>query len=138
MADYSTIKAAIAAKMATITEIRNVYNYRIGTPAGFPFATISRFAVDNIWATNKTNDRKWTFTIRVYQEMDKEGKGASGADTIIDAIADKIFGAFDDDWTLGGVVDGLWIEGGDDFADEELMMRILEIRITCRKLYTLS
>lgn len=135
MSDYLNLKTAIKNKLEQISEIKNVYFYEKGQFGGYPSATIGGFRVEEEWSDNSTNIRNWIFRIRIYQEMEKEGKGAEEAENIIDQIADEIIDIFDTDRHLSEVEDviGIWVAGGNSWEDRELNMRILELEVKVKK-----
>lgn len=140
MSDYANIKDAIKDKLETITEIKETYGYEKGQFDDYPSATVGGFKLDEEWSDTAANIRKWSFRVRIYQEMEKEGKGPEEAETIIDEIADKIIDTFDNDRYLSAVDDviGVWVTAGNSWEDRELNMRILELEVQVKKPYTLT
>jgi len=135
MSHYLTIKNAIINKLLSINELKAVYPYETGSVAGYPFAVVHRFNVKGYWIDAATNEREWHFSVRIFQEMNKEAKGAGPAENTIDSIADLVFDVFDNDWTLGGRVDLCQVSGGNSWEDRELLMRVLELEISVKKIF---
>jgi hypothetical protein len=135
---YSAIKSAISAHIQAITGIKNVYGYEKGNLDGYPSAVITLEGIDCIYETNTEDERKYTFKIKVYQEMEADGAGASTAETTLEALLDTIIAKFEDDWDLGGNCHKVNIKGISGYVDREINMRVLEFAIDCYALYTLT
>ena len=101
-----SIKQAIVNKLNTISSIRNVYTYNVGSPQGYPYAVVTHESTEGEYADfsaiSKRYKRKYSFRVKIYQEI--ENYGMEDAESLIDNIIDEVFGAFDSDLTLGGTV----------------------------------
>lgn len=135
---YSSIKTAIKNTLSGITGIKNVYGYEKGDLNGFPSATVVLEAVDCNYETNVQDERKYTFKIKIYQEMEDDALGAEGAETVIENLIDSVISEFEDDFTLGGLCHKVNINGIVGYTEREMNMRVLEFKIDCYALYTLS
>jgi|YelNatPaOPRAMG01_1025707.scaffolds.fasta_scaffold184995_1 hypothetical protein len=136
MSDYLNIKSAIISKLQSISEIKNVYAWEKGELEGYPSAVISGFKIEtNEWSDTATNIRDWVFNIKIYQEIEKEGRGAETGEEILDSITDSIIDTFDKDRHLSSVADiiGVWVVAGNSWVDRELNMRVLNLEIKVRK-----
>jgi len=138
MSDYKSIKAAIKTKLEAISGIDKVYGWEKGQIEGYPAAVISGFELVDTWIDTRTDEYEITFKMRIYQEMEKEGKGPEVAESILDNLVNSIIDAFRNDRTLGDSVVGCWVSAGSGWTDRELKMRILEINIKVKDVYDLS
>jgi hypothetical protein len=136
---YSTIETAITAKLATITQIKNVYNYRKGDLSGYPSCCLIGFTGNSEPTSANTAKRTMVFTFQIFQEADKNSIGASAAEAVLNTIIDKLWNAFDTDWMLSCNVDNVFISR---IIKTSIMaenyMRVLEFDLNCEKLYTLN
>ena len=97
---YSTIKAAIKTKIESITDVKYVYGYEKGDLNGYPAAVVLLESITADYETNQEDSRKYTFKVKVYQEMSDDGVGAEEAESRLEALIDTILDGFEDDWTL--------------------------------------
>lgn len=135
---YSTIKAAIKTHLEAITGIQHVYGYEKGNLDGFPAATLTLSEIECNYESTAEDERKYSFKIRVYQEMDDDGVGASTAETTIEALIDTILEKFEDDYTLSGNCHRVNIKGVHAYTERAPNMIVLEFTLDCYALYSLS
>lgn len=104
MANFTSIKASIAAKLSTITELQAVFGYaeREFTKDGFPVAIATPSDNSSDYLTTKSNERIYAFRIFFYQEEDTVG--TEQAELILCHVIDAALDAFEQDITLGGTV----------------------------------
>ncbi len=134
MATYTSIRSAISTKLATVTELFEVFDYDHINFDGYPTATFEPFNNEDIFFTDKDNERKYQYRIILHQEMESGGR-QNAIDILVEAV-DAVITAFDEDPTLGGVVKAcdpittLW--GQDTLGDGA--MKIVEIQVVCKDL----
>lgn len=135
---YSDIKTKITTLITGITGIKNVYGYEKGNLDGYPSAVITCESIDSEYLTNNENERKYTFKVRVYQEMDADAAGALEAESRVEAMIDDIIKAFENDWTLSGSCHKVFVKGIMAYADRGISTRVIEATIECYTLITLT
>jgi len=136
---YATIKAKIKSELETITEIEDVYDYKKGDLNGYPVACIEEMNGNSEQISRETNDREMVWSIRVYQEMEKDGVGAEEAESRITAIIDKLWDLFDNEWQMDCEVNNAFISRiGTAWEEREVSMRVIDVELTIQKLYELS
>ena len=136
---YATIKAKIKSQLETITEIEAVYDYKKGDLDGYPVACIEEMNGNSEQMSIETNDREMVWSIRVYQEMEKDGVGAEEAESRITAIIDKLWDLFDNEWQMDCEVNNAFISRiGTAWEEREVSMRVIDVELTIQKLYELS
>lgn len=99
---FGTIRAKIKAKLTTVSELAFVYDFHRAELEGYPAATFDVSDSSNDFLTNQDNLRTYTFLIVLYQETTI--KGLDEATNLLDTLADKVVDTFEQDETLGGVV----------------------------------
>lgn len=99
---YVTIEAAVLAKLQSVTELQEVFDYHTTNLPGFPAATMEPSDGEDEMLTTVDNLRHYSFDIVVHQEMTVAGR--QEAKNILMAAVDAIITAFDEDWSLGGAV----------------------------------
>lgn len=139
----TTIKTAIKNKLNSLIgtgagKLKNVYDFHTGEFNGYPVATFEPSDVESDYETTEENIRKYIFRIVVHQEITKAG--LDGSIDILADVVDAIIDAFDQDYTLGGVVDWLAAVPADwhiyDSPTGEV--RAAEIRLVCNKSINIS
>ena len=136
---YSTIKAKIKAELATITELQAVYDYKKGDLNSYPVACIEECKGSSELMSTRTNQREMLWTIKVYQEMEKDGVGVVEAESRIDTIIDQLWNLFDDEWQMDCNVDNSFINSIDvGWEEREASMRVITVELSTTKLYTLT
>jgi len=135
---YSSIKTAIKAKLEAMTGIENVYGYEKGDLNGYPSAVVLLEGITADYETNQEDSRKYTFNIKIYQEMSDDGVGAEEAEGRLEALLDEVLEAYEDDWTLGGLCWKTNIPGIAGFTDRGMPTRVLEFSLECHAIYNLS
>jgi len=135
---YSNIKNAIKTILSGITSIKNVYGYEKGNLDGYPSAVVTLEAIDCAYETNNEDERKYVFKVKIYQEMNDDALGVETAENTMEALIDTVLGKFEDDYTLGGKCHRANISGIAGYVDREISMRVLEFKIDCYALYTLT
>lgn len=133
---YSTIKAKIKSELETITELEEVYDYKKGDINGYPVACIEEMSGDTTEQNRCNVLRNMNWTIRVYQEMEKDGVGHEEAESRITTIIDKLWNLFDEEWQMDCQVDNAQITNiATGYEEREASMRIIEITLLTIKSY---
>lgn len=131
MSVYSDIKTAITSHITAISGVQNVYGYEKGELAGYPSAVITCESVESNYLTNIENERKYTFKVKLLQEMDTDAGGAENADQIIEGLVDSLLEEFETDYDLGGLCSRVFIKGIMGYVERGINMRVLEATIEC-------
>lgn len=126
---YSQLKNAIKAHVTAVTAIKNVYGYEKGDLNGYPSAVVIGEGIESDIDTTETNDRKYTFKVKVYQEISDEGIGAATAEDTTEALIDSLLAQFENDWTLGGLAYNSSIKGILAYTDRGNPTRVIEITL---------
>ncbi len=106
---FTTIRAAVKAKLATVTELAFTYAYPARNIGGHPYAIMEVSNTSNDFLTNKENVRVIAFQVWIEQEINPDSdKSIEQATAILDGAADAVVAAFENDYSLGSVVD--WCE----------------------------
>ena len=126
-----SIKTAIINKLDDMGSLKAVFAYETGNPNGkYPFATVTIKDGDGIYRTNRHNERRYGYWIRIYQEQNKVGQGMSAAEDISIDVIDELMTAFDMDTTLSGICKFVEVVSFKaDYVNRELDSRILEIEV---------
>jgi len=139
--NWTTIKASIKSKLeglaGTGKPLAFVYDEHRTTFEGYPTATFEPTDMDSDFSTSQENMRSYVFRVIVHQEMESAGQGSS-IDILASAI-DAITDAFDNDYTLGGLVievQAVPARWGVMPADNGFI-RYAELVINCQVLYQL-
>lgn len=131
--DIQNISSAIVTKLEGVSGMVQVYNYEPDKPedGGYPFATVTTRELNGEFGDTIRNIRKYTFSIRVYQERVEIGFGNQKAERIAREMTDEILTAFDADTTLSGMVKMVSpLRGNFDYIDREVGdTRIVEIDV---------
>ena len=134
---YSSIKSAIISKLQGITGLQAVYGYEKGV-LEYPAATVTLDGINTVYETNGEDERKYSFKVRIYQEMEADAAGASEAEEMLEDLIDSVLDAFENDYDLGGLCHRVNINGMAGYVDRGTNHRVLEFTIDCYKLYSLS
>jgi|GEM_PF-3465610 len=133
---YTTIKAKIKTELETITDFKKVYDYKKGDLDGYPVACIEEMAGSTEEMSRCTTKREFNWTIRVYQEMEKDNVGHVEAESRITAIIDKLWNLFDKGWQMDCQVDNAYITNiSTGYEEREMSLRIIEINLVTIKTY---
>ena len=135
---YSSIKSAIIAKLQAITGIKNIYGYEKGDLNGFPSAIVTLAAIEAPMLDNRSDSRRYDFQIKVLQEMEDDGVGAEEAESRIEALIDTIIGAFENDYTLGGLAYNTSLKVEMGYSDRGPNMRAFDMTLEVYAIYQLS
>jgi hypothetical protein len=135
---YSTIKSAIKTHIEAITGIKNVYGYEKGDLNGYPSAVVTLEGINCEYSTTREDERKYTFKVKIFQELDADGVGAETAESTMEALIDTVLGRFEDDWDLGGNCYKVNIKGITGYVDRGVNTRVLEFTIDCYAIYSLT
>lgn len=108
MADFSTIKAKVKAKVVGLSsyfDSSSVFDYEpdIGEVHADPWATVITSGNENDFASTGDNKRTYAFNIRVFVKRGST-RTKSEAETLLQSIIDDLIDAFDQDFTLGSTV----------------------------------
>lgn len=108
MADFSTIKTAIIAKLNAQTSYfgtagDQVYGYEpeVENVIKDPFAVVIPSGNENDYNSSTENRRMYAYTVRIFVQRD--GRAAAAEALLTDMVA-ALIDAFDQDYTLGGTV----------------------------------
>lgn len=126
---YSQLKTAIKNRLLAITGIKNVYGYDKGDLDGYPSAVVTCEAIESDIDSTYGNDRKYTFKVKVYQEMSEDAAGAENAEGVIESMIDSLLAAFENDLTLGGLAYSSIIKGVVGYTDRGNAMRVIELTL---------
>jgi len=135
---YSDIKTAIKTNIEAITGIKNVYGYEKGDLDGYPSAVVLGESIECEYLSTNEDERKYTFKVKVYQELEDDSLGASTAESTLEALIDSVLDKFGNDWTLSGLCHKVNIKGIIGYVDRGINTRVLEFTIECYKVYTLT
>lgn len=135
---YSTLKNAIKTHLESISGIQVVYGYEKGELAGYPCAIVTLDSIGTRIESTTEDERKYSFKVKVLQEMVDDGAGAEEAESRVEALIDTILDTFEDDYTLSGNCFKTEIEGVVGYVDRGYAMRVLEFTLNCYALYTLT
>ncbi len=128
------IITAIYNKLETILGTGKVFKYNKGHFDNYPVAVILGSESQKERESVKTINKTYKFKVQVLQEVNENARGQSAGENILIDLADTIDTAFDNDDTLGGVVDDVNVSSSFIWEDRELLMRVLEMTIECKKL----
>lgn len=129
---YSTLSGYIKTLLQGVSGVLYVYDYEKPELVGYPCITVTATSSDVEDVDTANNFRNYTFTVRVYQEITKDGRGADNGERIMRTIVDSVIDKFDKDITLGGnclmcrPVTGQWF-----WVDREKEHRAAEIEVKC-------
>ncbi len=102
MSSFTAIRSAIETKLGTVSELAVVKDFHTLKTSGYPLATFEPSGHENSFLSNTDNFREYAFDIIIQQEM--ENVGRDDAIRILAATVDAVITAFDEDFSLGGVV----------------------------------
>lgn len=106
---FSTIRAALKAKLLTITDFNSrVDDYHNADLQGYPACTFDISESSDDFLTNRDNIRTITFKIIIYQEITQLGLDAATAS--LDTITDTVIAALENDYQLGGADPQFWCD----------------------------
>lgn len=134
----SQILDAIYNKLDAIDDIARVYKYNQGEFDEYPVAVI--LGTENVKErmSVKTILKHYKFKVQVIQEVNEAARGQEAGENLLNSISDRIDEAFDNDDTLGGVCDDVLVASSFIWEDRELLMRVLEMEIICKKLIQIT
>ncbi|NCD40555.1 MAG: hypothetical protein EOL88_00535 [Bacteroidia bacterium] len=133
-----TLITAIYNKLKAIDGIKEVYKYNKGSFEEYPVAVILGSENTKTRESVKTINKTYNFRVRIYQEVNEDARGQEQGEDLLNTLADTIDNAFDEDDTLGGVCDDVSMSSAFMWEDRELMMRVLEVTLECKKLKQLT
>ena len=130
---------AIYTKLNAVSELTGrVYKFNKSKFDGYPVAVILGSENEKARESTATIMKTYKFKVQVLQEVNEATRGTEAGETLLVNLCDKIDDLFDDDDTLGGVCDDVNIASAFIWEDRELLMRGLDLQITCRKLKQLT
>lgn len=135
---YSSIKTAIINKLIAITGIKNVYGYEKGDLVGYPSAIVTLAEIETPPLDNRSDTRRYSFKIRLYQEMEKDGIGADVGEGRIEALIDTIISAFENDYTLSGIAYNTSLRAEMGYSDRGVNTRAFDITLDVYAIYNLT
>lgn len=130
----SEILDAIYNKLNDIDDIAEVFKYNKGQFDNYPVAVILGTENEKERMSVKTIFKNYRFKVRIIQEINEEARGQEEGENLLNSLSDQIDVAFDNDDTLGGVCDDCLVTSSFIWEDRELLMRVLEMEIICKKL----
>lgn len=102
-----TIKAAVLAKVETITKIEAIYETDAPTADGYPFATVVLDSQIGEFLDTASNLLSLTFKIRCFYDRSSDSpSGIKLAEEAVMRVLDDLANAFHVDYTLGGTANG--------------------------------
>jgi hypothetical protein len=134
----SQILDAIYNKLDSIDDIAEVYKYNKGQFDNYPVAVILGTENEKERMSVKTILKHYKFKIQVIQEVNEESRGQEAGENLLNSLSGQIDDAFDNDDTLGGVCDDVLVASSFIWEDRELLMRVLEMEIICKKLIQIT
>jgi len=137
MGVYKDIKDKIIEKLEEADGIDNVYGYEKGDLGGFPSVCVIGAEFSSDWITEMKNNRVYIFKIKIRQEIKDEFRGAEGGEDVLDELTDSIMEIFEQDYTLEGTADKVFVKGVKAWEKREMMMRVLEMTIQAEKLVSI-
>lgn len=129
---------AIYNKLNSIEGIQEVYKYNKGHFTKYPVAVILGSENEKERESVATIMKTYKFKVQILQEVNEENRGQEAGENLLVSLADTIDNAFDSDDTLGGACDDVNVSSSFIWEDRELLMRICELTISCRKLKQLT
>jgi hypothetical protein len=129
MSLYTDLKTRIKTDLTAITGIKNVYGYEKGDLNGFPSAVVTLDSLESTMDSTNSNERKYSFKVKVYQEMVDDAVGAEEAESRMDALIDSLIAKFETDWTIGDYAYNSAIKGIVGYVDRGNAMRVIEMTI---------
>jgi len=132
------LKTAIKAHITAVTGIENVYGYEKGDLGGYPSAVVLLEGIESDIDSTDSNDRKYTFKVKVYQEISEDATGAEQAEDIMEGLVDAMIERFENDWTLGDLAYKSDIKGVAGYIDRGNAMRVLEFTLQYYTSITIS
>ena len=130
-----------------ITTIQDVSNYEKSGFTGFPAVTVVCSGNENDYWSTAENKRQFSFTIRIYQQMEQKpdlgdvsDNAKQQAEDILGRVVSEIIDSFDDVNALSEVADycravpSVWgyVKIGDGFC------RTAEIKISAIKIFNIT
>lgn len=132
------IKEKLDARKGDGQPLVDVYQEHRTDFSGYPVATFEPSDIESDFETTTQNYRNYVFRIVLHQEI--ENTGRENAIGILASLVDTIIQDFEEDWSLGGVVDqcnavplnfGIYDEGAGK-------VMFAEIKLDCKKLVQIT
>lgn len=134
-----TILNAIYNKLNGISDLTGkVYKYNKGSFDKYPVAVILGSENEKQRESVKTINKVYRFRVQILQEVNESARGQEDGESLLIRLSDNIDNAFDEDDTLGGVCDDVGVNSVFIWEDRELLMRVCELIIECKKLKQLT
>lgn len=130
--DYVTLSGYIKTLLESISQIKFVYEYEKPDLLGYPACTITSADSEVEEMDTGFNFRTFGFKVRIYQEIEKGGRGPGEGERIMRVLLDAVLTKFDQDIGLGGncirckPVPGVW-----GWSDREKIHRVAEVTLKC-------
>jgi len=134
----SQILDTIYNKLSQINGIAEVYKYNKGQFNKYPVAVILGTENEKERMSVKTIFKHYKFKVQIIQEVNEQAKGQEDGEDLLNNLSDQIDEAFDSDDTLGGICDDVTVSSSFIWEDRELLMRVLEMEIICKKLIQIT
>ena len=101
-----TVSNYIVNKIKAVPDINPdaVYDYEDPTFAKYPAISVTVKEWSQTWLTNQQNETRYIYTIRVYQEINKNNIGVKQVEDNLRSITDTLIAAFNADNKLGATV----------------------------------
>lgn len=134
MNNFKDIRAAIVAKLATLTKVQVSYGYIPSTFSGFPAVVVRPTDNESDYGDSSVDKMKFVFKARAYYLMQEEDE-ESGAETALEEVIDEILTTFKERNVLGSACD--WVEPIPSIWEYEVrgeaVYRVAEITLKCVK-----
>lgn len=118
--------------------VGNVYKFNKGSFDKYPVAVILGAEQEQERESVKSINKTYKFKVRLLQEVNEEARGQEDGEELMIDLADLIDNAFDNDDTLGGICDDVNVNSAFMWEDRELLMRGVDLQISCKKLKQIS
>lgn len=130
---------AIYSKLNGIEELAgNVFKYNKSGFDKYPVAVILGSENEKERESTATIMKTYNFKVQILQEVNEQARGTEAGETLLVRLSDIIDNLFDEDDTLGNVCDDVNVSSTSIWEDRELLMRGMDLTITCRKLKQLT
>ncbi len=123
---YQDIATQLINILTGITDINRVYGFEPKELKDYPTATVTALSHKDTFKDTASNQRLFTFMIRLYYRTDIE----EDAETILRALTDQVIGALESNVRLNNAVDfarpteARWL-----YQEREVPVRVVEIEI---------
>lgn len=125
--------------LSAVENIQSVYKYNKPNLGGFPVALIIGADIEKEDVSVKSVLKKYRIKIKICQEITDDNRGHEEGDKLLVDLSGEIEDIFDNNFTINNTVDNSNIRNiSFDYAEEGVIMRVLNIDLECIKLKKLS